>query len=892
MMKNLATLAALLLTILSYAQEMKISQADLLFEQGNFAEAYNLYQESAELYKGSEIYDLYAVCNLKMAQCHLETNAYQQVIEQCENILQYSQEVLPDATGIQVSTLLLEAEAMLKLGQYEPMIDILLKAEQTLQDQQSLLAAECFNDLGVAYWNSNNTETATTYLEKSLKIRENNLKSSDPLLADSYMNLGLVALSDNYQNAKQYFNKALEIYREKFGENHPKVALCLSNLAFANREQGNYLTALDLLDQTLVIWNTNYPGDHPNKALTISNTGRIKQLQGELNEALLLQKQALQMYLRLYGEKHPEVANTHLLIGSVQMKLEEFKNAAESFQKSVYANLLDQNPEDYLSLPELENYFSADILLSSLQYKAQALDALHFQLSLKPKDVKGALATYQKCDDLIISIRQNRLSETDKLRIGEIASEVYENGIRIALYLSEKTLQKEKYKLVAFNFSERSKSAVLQEAISDTKAKSFAGIPDRLLLYEDSLKNVISGIEQKLAEAPSEEELSVLRDQLFEAKQYKRAFISDLETSYPKYFQLKYNQKDIELWKLQQILQQNGALISYFLGKDMLYTFLVTGKKLEVFSTALNNDLKKSTKALRNGIKYKVNSAVEMSAIKLHDQLIPKLPSEIKNLIIIPDGILGTIPFEVLINNENETKQYLVEKYAISYDYAISLLLDKSQNTISRSSGILLVAPVNFEDNQVYMASLPGTEEEVREVKFLFNNTLDEPKTLLKSEASEAAIKSPALSNYRYLHFATHGIVDEAKPELSCIFVSPNSYEDGSLYSGEIYNLKLNADLVTLSACETGLGKVEKGEGIIGLSRALMYAGAKNLIVSLWQVSDASTAEMMIEFYNHHLLHSDDHHFNSSIRAAKLKLINSDNYSAPYYWAAFVLIGR
>ena len=146
------------------------------------------------------------------------------------------------------------------------------------------------------------------------------------------------------------------------------------------------------------------------------------------------------------------------------------------------------------------------------------------------------------------------------------------------------------------------------------------------------------------------------------------------------------------------------------------------------------------------------------------------------------------------------------------------------------------------------------------------------------------------LDKYKYLHFAAHGLVNESEPALSRIFLSPGQDEDGSLYAGEIYNLKINADLVTLSACETGLGKVTKGEGIVGLSRALQYAGARNIIVSLWQVADASTSKLMIEFYKYNL--SNEHHgYNSALRQAKLMLLNSEEYNRPYYWAPFILVG-
>ena len=127
-------------------------------------------------------------------------------------------------------------------------------------------------------------------------------------------------------------------------------------------------------------------------------------------------------------------------------------------------------------------------------------------------------------------------------------------------------------------------------------------------------------------------------------------------------------------------------------------------------------------------------------------------------------------------------------------------------------------------------------------------------------------------------------------PALSRIFLKPDEKEDGSLYTGEIYNLNINADLVTLSACETGLGKVAKGEGIVGLSRALQYAGANNIIVSLWQVADESTSQMMIEFYKYNL-NNDHHGYNTALRHAKLSLLDSEKYARPYYWAPFILVG-
>jgi CHAT domain-containing protein len=179
----------------------------------------------------------------------------------------------------------------------------------------------------------------------------------------------------------------------------------------------------------------------------------------------------------------------------------------------------------------------------------------------------------------------------------------------------------------------------------------------------------------------------------------------------------------------------------------------------------------------------------------------------------------------------------------------------------------------------------------VKDISKLFASKNFSAATNLGTQANESLIKNNTIKNYNLLHFATHGVVDEKNPELSRIFLqSSTDAEDGNLYSGEIYNLQLNADLVTLSACQTGLGKISKGEGVIGLSRALVYAGAKNIIVSFWSVADESTAQLMTDFYKI-LLDDGKKDYSNSLRQAKLKLIESDKYAAPYYWAPFILIG-
>ena len=265
-------------------------------------------------------------------------------------------------------------------------------------------------------------------------------------------------------------------------------------------------------------------------------------------------------------------------------------------------------------------------------------------------------------------------------------------------------------------------------------------------------------------------------------------------------------------------------------------------------------------------------------------------------MIILPVGRLSIIPFEALLyeepkeNADFSTLPYLVKKYSIRYEFSAALILQKKPGRPNDKPAIFLCAPVSFSEKD-NLSDLPATESEVKEIASLFSSQQYSSGLYTRDKADEKRVKSPDLKTFSYIHFATHGIVDESNPELSRIFLhSEADSEDGNLFAGEIYNLSLDVSLVTLSACQTGLGKISKGEGVIGLSRALVYAGARSIIVSFWSVADESTAELMKDFYKL-MLQRKDTNFAADLREAKLHLIANKNYAAPYYWAPFILIG-
>lgn len=282
------------------------------------------------------------------------------------------------------------------------------------------------------------------------------------------------------------------------------------------------------------------------------------------------------------------------------------------------------------------------------------------------------------------------------------------------------------------------------------------------------------------------------------------------------------------------------------------------------------------------------------------------------HITIIPDGVLHYLPFESLVTSRRAAKSqsarfqnlpYLINNYDISYAPSARYLhLNKEQHSSQRERSFLGLAPVFDEriqkpnlrlyaDTSRAITSLPLSKQEVKTLGTLFEQEGNRHTTLyLEAEASELAFKSLPLSRYRYIHLATHALISHKKPDKSAIlFAHTSSQEDGVLHASEIYNLRLDARLATLSACNTGMGSIAKGEGIMSLSRAFQYAGAKKLLVSLWDVDDRASARLMIAFYRVHL---NGLSMPAALQQAKRTMIEGVRYAHPKYWAPFVLIGR
>ncbi|HMV50267.1 MAG TPA: CHAT domain-containing protein, partial [Blastocatellia bacterium] len=312
-------------------------------------------------------------------------------------------------------------------------------------------------------------------------------------------------------------------------------------------------------------------------------------------------------------------------------------------------------------------------------------------------------------------------------------------------------------------------------------------------------------------------------------------------------------------------------------------------------------------------------------SVRLYERLIKPAESLLKGkreLVILADGALHRLPFEVLLppssrqitQPDARKLPYLVREHAISYAPSASVLAELQSYHKQAAPGqkvfLAFADPVYDAEAQGKDSVIALTTRSARgdDGQWKFNRLLyskNEAEGIAKlfpdgqadiyqgAQATEENAKAPGrLEQYRILHFAAHGLINQSRPRFSGVVLTlprngSGGAEDGILQAYEIFNLKLNADLVVLSACETGLGKEVNGEGMMSLMRAFIYAGTPSVVASLWNVDDEKSAELMIRFYTHL---KDGKHKSEALRQAQLDTIQK--YGAPYFWAPFVLMGR
>lgn len=538
--------------------------------------------------------------------------------------------------------------------------------------------------------------------------------------------------------------------------------------------------------------------------------------------------------------------------------------------------------------------------------------------------------------------------------------------------LSGKALE---YASEAFRISEQSRARSLLDLLSETNASITEGVPAELLKKkqdnldrQQDIADILTGVNvsnEELKKKPSEldADLEKLQTEYEEIE-------NQIRTASPRYASLTGNQPQNLASIQQSVLDDQTVLLEYSLQPQGSYLWAVTKGAVNLFKLQpraaidkLATDLRaqlipsklqrrivgidvaaESERGLGIASSAPTDTAGFVAASNaLYKAALEPVASmlEQKRLLVVADGALNYIPFEVLVksadNGDFSSLPYLIKTNEVIYAPSASVVgAIKQQRTATSSRAMLLIADPVFNSNDARakkagvvvssgnevrglgiqsaltdvagdsgeaaaesakmqglpLARLAGTRTEAEQISNLVKTSGAQADVWLDLDASEDNLDTRDISKYRIIHVATHGLLNAERPQFTGVVLSlvGNKNQDGFLRTDEVFNLHLGAPLVMLSACETGLGKEKRGEGVMGLTRAFMYAGAPTVGVSLWSVADKSTADLMTDFYKR-LLSPGQTPSSGALRAAQLNMIAGKKYSAPFYWAPFVLVG-
>lgn len=918
-------------------------------------EEFNIALEITEDTEHDEKHLYSAPTNLGIGNVYYGKLQYEEAFRYFNNALRTNSEILGDDHPYVANSYLSIGNLYRNKGSYNLAEENYIRAleiNKAVFGEDHPDIATAYIGLGDLFKNSGEYEKALQYYNAALTIYADFLDRRNPKFGAIY--LGFADISKNkgdYETAIQYYNQALNLYSETVGELHQSSVQSYLGIANTFIYQEKFTDALDYYGKVLDI-NFNLVGeDHVNTSAAYNNLGGLYYFAGSFDLAERYFQKALKIDQNIHGNEHPNIANAYYNIARVFNEKGQTKLALEYVQSAINASIVDFNEGNIFVNPALVNFFDNRDLLAYLQFKGELLEA-GFSESANMKGLDISLNSFVLSDSLIDQIRKSYTDRRDQIALGVQANKIYESAVNGSYNMLQLLTpdnvkdisstasyeeKREDYRNAFFYFTEKNKASILFSSLAESNAKSFGDIPDSLVTQETSLKKAITQYTQELSANPDSAQQVYYQRKLFEANQSYEKLITRLENSYPKYYDLKYDIGVAAVGDVQEFLPDSSMMISYFIAEDHLYANYITKDSYEIHKNAKPDNYEKMIVGFRNSILYQLDGYYKRVGKRLYDELFPAtIPEDVNSLVIVLDGLMATIPFEALLTEKvdravgNQSLPFLVNDYNVSYTFSANLLFKTFQNekTLREKAPQdgFIMAPVEFdapyleilknvksssykeagvarmlEKNTGAMQrnDLPGSEREVNAIDSLFQSAKRTTKLLMRSEASEGLLKETSLDQFKYVHIASHGFVNQEEPEFSGILLSVDSTnEDGILFSGEVYDLGLNAELVTLSACETGLGKITKGEGIIGLSRALIYAGGKNINVSLWPVSDVSTQQLMTSFYGKlselqvPTQLTESLNYSKYLGEVKRQMIKDQTFSDPYYWSPFVLLGK
>ena len=743
-------------------------------------------------------------------------------------------------------------------------------AEMYMKDLQQKHLISNYHNLAALYLTIGDLERALAMTEYVYALQDEYFPEDEKKYIGYEESRGSIKLAArNYAEAERHLRNSLDATVEKYGEVNYHALNRHQQMGQLYQEWAKYEKALYHLNRTIEIAaevSDEFTSQELAKAYIFRSAVKVELENYEGAHADLIR--SAEIFIENFGETGNPIGE--ILLKRAEVFLEQNKKDSAEYYLNQAIEIFESNRSRQQS-EENGNYTGiVRMLPDALLMKARLVESNDVGTLQNALDyLEGALAYLDE-------ERRNFDSDGAQLSFIDEHAAIYAEAAGVSHKLYHLT-GKESYRDEVLRYAEERKTVLLKRQLNKFSSLRVAQVPDSIIAEERSLLKQLSDPE--------------LKENYGEIEQQYDALLGLIAKDYPNYYELRYDSKTATLSEIQNnVLEKGQTLIEYVQTSDGLLAFVITPEKTELIQLQ-TEDIGERIKALNRSVIDRNQSESLKVAKELYQNLFAPLESFFggKELFIIPDGPLYALNFEVLA--KDATGGYLIEEYTISYLLsATTSLLYQNLSGNSGNRGVLAMAP-GFEHDENQTGSgekfirQPFAMETARVIGNLFSG-----QSLLAAQATEDQFKKEA-NKHRIIHLGTHTEINTTSPMLSRLILSRSENEDGYLHAYEIYNLPLRAELAVLTACETGVGKESNSEGVLSMAHGFAYAGCPSLVMSLWEIDEKTSAEIIESFYENL---SDGMPKNEALRQAKLYYLKDakGELKNPYYWSGLVLFGN
>ncbi len=859
----------------------KNTQATLLYEDGFFYEAERMLKEVLELKKTYQPDNLQSIANTYTNLGILNKRTFRADLaldyyERAEMIFQKDKESLGRLAAVyyNISSLYYIKQNFYKAGRYIYEAKSIL---DTIEVPSYLNMALLYSLSSSIELKNNNEEKALQYFKIAEKEYSDNLESKlfiYDMIVHTYL------FSERFKQHQEYVVEYLSLYKEYIDKTNSR-----NRLIYYYLYRGLYEYKID-----------------PKNDQTLSDYLK-----------------ALEILRGSYGNRHPLYNTVYTYIIKYFFNEGNYLLTLDYVQKA-FMNLSNEFIiDDKYDNPDPDSFNDYDPVFFHLRYKILSLLYLHKEEG----NINFLLEAKKNADytlSLIEKLKWKYDHENHKYYISEAETEIFKIAEKINYDLFVLTGEEE-YRNHAFELSERSKAFSLLINLRAEQAMEFGGIPPGLIRQESEVLQKISAftefvLEERNLEKPDNKKIRNWESSLFDLNKEHDQLIEFFEENYPEYYRLKYDTRVISSQLVQKELGKNEVILEYSLTDSLLFTYVLSNKETNIYQQRIDTSFRSlcldfykviTEQSFSYGVRETFRDYSRMGH-QLYKLLIEPIKENIegKNVILVPDGEISYVSFEALLtkpvdgdNFSYYNLPYLVLDHGFSNSFSATVYFMEPGARSKTTRQILAFAPsyinVNAQNtgfellrqsDRERLIRIPGVKEEVEKISGFMDTDVYQDLAATESNFKRSA------PYYKVLHLAMHTILDDVNPLYSKLAFTQmvDSIDDGFLHTYEIYNMQINADLAVLSSCNSGFGELQEGEGIQSLAQAFAYAGCPSILMTLWEVADKSTVELMERFYfylDQGVSKSD------ALRLSKIDFLrNADQLkSNPFFWSSFVLVG-